>query len=333
MLGAGMARKTEPAARLDPDARNALDLAAATGKPPLQELSPAEARAIACANRRMFDAPPPAVLTNDRALPGPAGPIPVRRYRPRGVEVGEALPGLIYFHGGGWVTGDLDHGAWLCASLADRLGIAVLSVGYRLAPEHPFPAAVDDSLAALEWIAAHGAAMGVDPTRLSVMGDSAGGGLAAVAALHARDAGLPLRAQILLYPIVDNAEERPSFVCNAAGYGLTAEGMRWYRGHYLAAANPTNWHASPLRCPKLHGSAPALIVTCGFDVLRDEGLAYAEALAGVGVPVQHTHYAGQIHGFITRAGVIREASTALSEVATVVGNAILNSPPVFRSGA
>ena len=201
--------------RLDAGARKALALAAAAGRPPVQQMSPAEARDAARANQRLFDAEPPPTRRDDLFAPGIAGEIALRRYRPLDPENGGPVPALIFFHGGGWVTGDLDHGAWLCASLACQLGITVVSVGYRLAPEHPFPAAVEDSIAALEWVAANADALGLDPARLAVGGDSAGGALAAVAALHARDTGLTLRAQILLYPVTDNGDEHASLVSRA----------------------------------------------------------------------------------------------------------------------
>ena len=312
--------------RLDAGARKALALAAAAGRPPVQQMSPAEARDAARANQRLFDAEPPPTRRDDLFAPGIAGEIALRRYRPLDPENGGPVPALIFFHGGGWVTGDLDHGAWLCASLACQLGITVVSVGYRLAPEHPFPAAVEDSIAALEWVAANADALGLDPARLAVGGDSAGGALAAVAALHARDTGLTLRAQILLYPVTDNGDEHASYARNGAGYGLTAEGMRWYRAHYLGAADPRDWRASPLRADRLEGSPPAFLLSCGFDPLCDEAIAYGTRLRDAGVAVRHSHYEDQIHGFLTRAAVIGEAGRALDEIVAMLRDRLLDNP-------
>jgi acetyl esterase len=314
----------EPAPRLDDDARRALDLAAAAGRRPLEQMNVAEARAAARANQQLFDAVSPPVHTDDLSLPGPASEIPLRRYRPLGKDMEEPLPTLVYFHGGGWVAGDLDHGAWLCASLAQRLGIAVVSVGYRLAPEHPFPAATDDALAALEGIAGDRGVIGVDQSRLAVLGDSAGGALAAVAAIHARNVGLPLRLQVLLYPVTDIAVEHPSYVRNGSGFGFTADGMRWYRRHYLGDADPRDWRASPGRAERLEGVAPAYVLSCGFDLLCDEAIAYADRLRGAGVSVRQSHYSGQIHGFLTRAGVIAEAARALAEIEAVLRKTLLS---------
>ena len=312
--------------RLDSGARKALELAAAAGRPPVQQMTPAEARDAARANQRLFDGEPPATRRDDLIAPGTAGEIALRRYRPLGPDNGDPTPALIFFHGGGWVTGDLEHGAWLCASLAYRLGITVVSVDYRLAPEHPFPAAVEDSIAAVEWVAGNAAELGLDPSRLAVAGDSAGGALAAVVALHARDSGLNLRAQILLYPVTDNADEHPSYERNDAGYGLTAEGMRWYRANYLGAADPCDWRASPLRAERLEGSPPAFLLSCGFDPLCDEAIAYGTRLRNAGVAVRHSHYEDQIHGFLTRAAVIGEAGRALDEIVAMLRDCLFESP-------
>ena len=235
--------------------------------------------------------------------------------------------GLVWAHGGGFLFGDIDmpESDWVARQLASR-GTTVVSVDYRLAPEHPFPAAVEDSIAALEWVAANADALGLAPARLAVGGDSAGGALAAVAALHARDTGLTLRAQILLYPVTDNGDEHASYARNGAGYGLTAEGMRWYRAHYLGAADPRDWRASPLRADRLEGSPPAFLLSCGFDPLCDEAIAYDARLREAGVAVRHSHYEGQIHGFLTRAAVIGEAGRALDEIVAMLRDCLFESP-------
>ena len=198
------------------------------------------------------------------------------------------LPGLVFFHGGGWVIGDLDSHDDLCRDLAAQAGCAVLSVDYRLAPEHRFPAAADDAIAATNWVAANAAPLGIDPKRLAVGGDSAGGNLAAVAALAARDAGRPLAAQLLIYPVTDMSRfEGESYATCGEGYGLTAGAMVWFRDHYLTDANAArDWRVSPLLASDLGRSPPALVVTAEFDVLRSEGEAYAKRLAEAGVPTR-----------------------------------------------
>jgi acetyl esterase len=310
-------------AELDADAKKALERAAAHGRAPITEMTPDEARRAQSENRLLYEAPPPETCVDDFAI---VSAIPLRRFRPLEAFEDEALPTLIYFHGGGWVTGDLDHGAWLCASLAKALRINVVSVGYRLAPEHPFPAAAEDAFASLDWIAEKGSEIGVDPERLAIGGDSAGGGLAGAGAIYARDKGVPLRAQILLYPVLDLAEEHSSYVRNGTGFGVTAEAMRWYRRHYLNGVDGRDWRASPIHADRVDGLAPALVVSCGFDVLCDEAVAYAERLSAAQVAVRHLHLEGQIHGFLGRSAIISEAHRTLAQIETVLAEALFEKP-------
>ncbi|AEG50555.1 alpha/beta hydrolase fold-3 domain protein [Sphingobium chlorophenolicum L-1] len=299
---------------LDADARAVLDLVEASGRPPLHTLSVEEARAAVRASLDALGKPPPPVGEQDIFADGPLGAVPLKLYRPLHAPEDVPLPVMVYFHGGGWMTGDLAYGAWFCASLADQAGIVVVSVDYRLAPEYPFPAGLEDCVAALCHVRREAAALAIDGTRIAVGGDSAGGNLAAVCALWARDEGLPLSAQILLYPVTDLMEEHESYRRNADGFGLTADAMRWFRDAYRNGADATDWRLSPLRARRLKGVAPALVLTCGFDPLCAEGDAYADRLVGAGVPVNRIRYTDQIHGFVLWAKRVRAAEQALTQI-------------------
>jgi acetyl esterase len=250
--------------------------------------------------------------------------VPVRLYRPAGVPVSTPLPALVFFHGGGWVIGDLETHDVLCRQLTAGAGISVVNVDYRLAPEHKFPAAVDDAWAATRWVAAHGPEHGIDPGRLAVGGDSAGGNLAAVVALLARDHGAPpLALQLLTYPVTDVAAESTSYAEFADGFMLTRESMRWFIAHYLRGAQDAlDWRVSPLRAPSLSGVAPALIVTAGFDPLRDEGEAYARRLREAGVRVDTICYGGMIHGFAPMGRLIESGNRAVAHAASSLRQAL-----------
>ncbi|MDW8470228.1 MAG: alpha/beta hydrolase [Burkholderiales bacterium] len=254
---------------------------------------------------------------------GPGGPIPVRAYRPQGADDGARLPALVYFHGGGWVIGDLDTHDVVCRTLANGARCAVFSVEYRKAPEAPFPAAVEDAIAATAWVAANAAALGADAARLAVGGDSAGGNLAAVTALAARDAGAPnLVLQLLIYPATDQRMGHASIERNGEGYLLTKAAMRYFRGHYLPRESDwLDWRASPLLAPRLAGVAPAFVLTAGYDPLLDEGRAYAERLRGEGVAVEYRCYEGMVHGFITMGRVLEAAHAALADCAAALARA------------
>ena len=234
------------------------------------------------------------------------------------------LPGLVYFHGGGWVIGDLDTHDVLCRQLTAEAGITVASVDYRLAPEHKFPAAVDDAWEATRWVASVADLLGIDARRLAVGGDSAGGNLAAVVALLARDAGAPAIAfQALLYPVTDLSAESRSYNDFADGYMLTRDSMRWFAAQYLAGKDEAmDWRASPLRAATLSGLPPALIVTAGFDPLRDEGEAYARRLRDAGVRVDYACYGGMLHGFVGMGRLLDSGNRAVSHIAASLREAL-----------
>ncbi|MEA2757031.1 MAG: acetyl esterase, partial [Aliidongia sp.] len=246
---------------------------------------------------------------------GRNGAIPLRLYRPLGAAPDTVLPTLVYYHGGGWVIGDLDTHDVVCRQLANRAGCAVIAVEYRLAPEHAFPAAVEDAFDALCWVRDQAVTLVVDAERLAVGGDSAGGNLAAVAALIARDAGSPgLRYQLLIYPATDFIGGYESQERLAEGYLLTRANQAWFHAQYLPnRADRTDWRASPLQAPSHADLPPAYVLTAGYDPLSDEGEAYANKLEAAGITVTRRHFAGQIHGFITMGRVIDAAGVALAE--------------------
>ena len=253
--------------------------------------------------------PIPVADVDDRTIPGPAGDLPVRVYRPAD---GTGNPGIVYFHGGGWTICSLQTHDQSCRRLAAETGAVVVSVDYRLAPEHKFPAAAEDAYAATRHDAAQADELGSDPTRLAVAGDSAGGNLAAVVAQMARDQGGPeLVFQLLVYPVVDGTREHPSFAENGEGYFLTADQMRWYWEQYTdRPSDRTEPYASPIVADDLSGLPPAMVVTAEFDPLRDEGEAYADALEAAGVPVTAHRAPGMFHGFYALSGVLDGATEA-----------------------
>lgn len=294
---------------LDPQARALIDLMIQKGVPPTHTLTPQQARNF-YRDRRAFTQPDPPAMAEVRDLS--ADGVPLRLFRPHAAD--SALPVLVYLHGGGWTIGDLDTHDVLCRQLARDAGCAVVSVDYRMGPEHRFPAAVDDCVAAFRWVRAHAAQLNLDPHRTAVGGDSAGGNLAATLCLVERDAGQAQpHFQLLIYPATDMRAVAPSHTTNGQGYMLTTDSIRWYRGNYIAdSAQWADWRASPLLAPSHAGLPPALVLTAGFDPLRDEGLQYANALSAAGVPTQYVCFERQIHGFITMARVIDEAHTAVA---------------------
>ncbi len=310
---------------LDPQARAVIDLVISSGRPAYHQLSPKDARQLFRETRPASTPTPPQIgMVRDLTADGPLGPIPLRVYRPAGVPASTPLAVLVFFHGGGWVIGDLETHDVLCRQLTAGSGVSVVSVDYRLAPEHKFPAAVDDAWAATRWVVAHAGELAVDASRLAVGGDSAGGNLAAVVALLARDKGAPaIAVQVLIYPVTDLVGETRSYRDFAEGYLLTREGMRWFIAHYLTAeAEAADWRASPIRAQSLAGLPPALIVTAGFDPLRDEGEAYAERLRDAGVRVDSVCYGGMIHGFVPMGRLLDTAGRAISLIAGSLSQAL-----------
>ena len=299
---------------LHPQAQALLRLMEEKGVPPTHTLTPVEARKFFL-QRRTFTQPDPPEVASVRDLEarGPHGTIPLRSYRPLGSAADAVLPVLVYYHGGGWVIGDLDTHDVLCRTLANQSGCAVVAVDYRMGPEHRFPAAVDDALAATRWVRENAAQLKVDASRLAVGGDSAGGNLAAVVALAAREAGdLPIAFQLLIYPATDQRRQWPSHTTNGQGYLLTKESMDYYHDHYIPdKAHDLDWRASPLLHPNLAGLPPAFVLTAGYDPLRDEGLQYAHALTTAGSRATLVNFERQIHGFITMGRVIDEANVAV----------------------
>ena len=308
---------------LDPQARALIDLMVQRQVPPVHILSPAEARS-AYRDRRAYTQPDPPPVAEARHLHTDAG-VPLRLYRPLDAGHGApARPVLVYFHGGGWTIGDLDTHDVLCRQLCAAAGIAVVAVDYRLGPEHRFPAAVDDCLAATRWVRREATALGIDGTRLAVGGDSAGGNLAAVVALSLRDAAdFEPAFQLLIYPATDQRAGAPSHTTNGQGYLLTADSIAYYRGHYFAdPAQWGDWRGSPLLAADLGRLPPALVLTAGYDPLRDEGLHYADALSAAGNRVQYICFERQVHGFITMGRVLDEANTAVALCASVLKAAL-----------
>jgi acetyl esterase len=281
---------------------------------PIEDMTPAEARAQMEATAQSRKAEPlPVARVEERSIPGPGGAIRLRLYWP---DAAAPLPAILYYHGGGHVIGSLDTHDLVARNLCAGAGALVASVDYRMGPEHKFPAAVDDSFAALEWVRENARSLGADPGRIGVHGDSAGANLAAVAALMARDAGIPLRLQSLVYPVADYTLSGASYERYAQGYGiLTRAAMVWFRDHYLRSpADADDWHASPIRAPDLAGVAPAVIVTAECDVLHDDGETYAAALRNAGVPVEYREYPGMIHAFFGMMPVVDDAMNAQRQV-------------------
>lgn len=299
---------------LHPQVKKILEEAASLGLPDYQNLSPAAAR------KQMLDLTPPVdpLLAVERVenlmIPGPKGEIPIRLYYPSG---GPPFAVLVYFHGGGWVMGDLDTHHGVCHALAKRSSCLVVSVDYRLAPEHRYPAAVEDAYAATSWVAQNTEAIQADPDRLAVGGDSAGGHLAAVVALMARDRKGPrIDLQALIYPITDCNFNTPSYLENKEGYMLSRDLMKWFWKHFIEDEGQANDpYVSPLRAKNFSDLPPALIVTAEYDPLRDEGQAYCKRLEEAGVNVTMLRYPGMIHGFIRMTARLDKAKEALDEIA------------------
>jgi acetyl esterase len=302
--------------RLHPEARALLEMMDAQGAPPLDSQDPVEARGARTEGMKMLGGEPDALeRVENLSVPGPGGDVPVRVYA---TEHGGLRPALVYFHGGGFVFGDLDTHDAVCRALAKESGAVVISVDYRLAPEHKFPAGVEDSYAVTLWVAANAERLGIDAGCIGVGGDSAGGNLATVVAMRCRDAGGPaLASQVLIYPVTDvSSFETGSHRELGDGYFLTRGAMEWFTHHYLESADLARHpEVSPLLAPDLSGLPPALVITAEFDPLRDEGEAYAKRLQQAGVPVTVTRYPGMIHGFVSMRGVLAGGRQAIQEAA------------------
>lgn len=301
---------------LDDDVRRLLDQL--TDAPALSDGSVEDAR-------RNYDAAPrpdgdPLARVEDRTVPSPDGAVPVRLYA---TSTDPGLPIVVFFHGGGWVLSNIDGHDHLARRLATLTGALVVSVGYRLAPENPYPAPHDDCWAATSWLARHGAEWGGAPARMAVCGDSAGGNLAAGVALRARDEAVALALQALIYPCIDDDQSPyPSMHDNAVGYFLTAADIRWFWDQFVQPTDRGDARAVPARATGLDGLAAAFVQTAEYDPLRDEGERYAERLRAAGVPTEVVRYPGVVHGFVARWSLMGRAEVALDDLATALRAAL-----------
>jgi acetyl esterase len=309
-------------AELDPKIRTLLDLMAQMGDPPLSETTPQELRERRARGRELVNAPTePIAVVRDVIVAGGAGPLKARLYD---IEDGPERPTLVYFHGGGFVFGDLESHDALCRRLAHDGRMRVIAVDYRLAPEAPFPAAVDDALAAFADIATHAERFGADPARLAVGGDSAGANLAInVARASALTGRADVAFQLLIYPVTQQGADTASRAKFAEGYFLTREGIDWFQKYYLGDSfDRADPRISPLTADVPRGTAPALVITAGFDPLLDEGKAYAEKLATAGVPTSYIDYPSQVHGFVSFTAFSEVAAEAIAHAARAVRSAL-----------
>jgi acetyl esterase/lipase len=301
---------------VQPDVQIVLDVVAELGLPPLESMSVEDARAFSTAMATQRPPGPEVGEIVDGTLPGPAGDLAYRLYRP-------ATPGphpvVVYFHGGGWVLGSADSDDPLCRDLCVRSGAVIISVDYRHAPEARFPAPIDDGFAALQWVAANAIELGGIPGQLAVCGWSAGANIAAVVCQLARDAGGPsIAGQVLLTPVTDSDMGRTSYTANADGYILTTPLMEWFWDHYADDADRTDPRAAPLRAKDLSNLPPALILTCEFDPLRDEGAEYAKALEAAGNEVRHLSCRGHTHTSLTMVDVVLSGAFGREEMAAAL---------------
>lgn len=299
---------------LHPQAETLINLAVKAELPAIETLSVADARALYNLRAADLDAQPNVGEVTDRVIPGPGGDLPIRVYRP--VDASDATPCLMFFHGGGWVIGTVDTHDLVCRALTEATSSTVVSVEYRLAPEHPFPAAPDDCTAATKWVAENGAEIGVDGSRLAVCGDSAGGNLSAIVAQDCADGGPHISAQALVYPATDFSDPtRPSLMENGEGYLLTKAAMEWFADHYVPDdIARTDVRLSPI-LGSLEGQPPAIVFTAEYDPLLDEGKAYADALSAAGVDVDYSMFEGQVHTFFTQVGFMDASMDSVNRIA------------------
>lgn len=295
---------------VNPDIEALIAAGRAAGSLPFEALTPVDARRAYASRREALQLVAEAVSgRRDLTVAGPAGPIPLRLYRPAHVAADVVLPCLVFMHGGGWVFGSLDSHDGLCCRLANRAECCVIAIDYRLAPEHPFPAAIEDCAAAYAAIAADASGLRIDPHRIAVGGDSAGGNLAAVLALMGRDGTVPLPVQqTLIYPVVDIDQDLNDYGPNSDGMLITGATMVYFRDHYIPhTSDRADWRASPLNATSFAGLPPALVLVCGHDPLRAEGRAYADRLEQDGVRVTLLYLSDQSHGVITMTRAVRLA--------------------------
>ena len=304
-----------------PQVKLLLEGMAAAGGPQLTEMTPDEAR-LMFKNLAALDQPEEVARVDDRLVPGDGHDVPIRVYTPKDAIGGNA-PLLLWLHGGGWVIGDLDTADATARALANRSGAVTASVDYRLAPENPAPAALEDALAALTWCVENAELLGVDANRVAVGGDSAGGNIAACLCQRVRDEfGPEIDFQLLVYPVTDCTLSSPSMDENAEGYFLTKQGMAWFVDHYLGDRDPKEPSVSPVYADSLAGLPPALVITAEFDPLRDEGEAYAVAMRDAGVEVEAVRYNGQIHGFFGLAAVLDDGKHAVDRAGAALRSAL-----------
>lgn len=319
---------------LDPDAQRLLQLAAEAGYPPFEALTPAQARKAYAASWSVMQSPGAEVASvRDLQIPGPGGALALRLYRGQGTDANTAFPCLLFLHGGGWVIGNLDSHDRLCRRLANGAGLCVVAVDYRLAPEHPFPAALDDAAAALAWIAAQAVALNIDAQRIAVGGDSAGGNLAAALALMARNGSAPpVVHQTLLYPALDLTASSDSYRQVKSGVPLTAATMQYFIAHYTPREQDRlDWRASPLRAEALAGVAPALVLTVAHDPLCDEGRAYVRRLGEAGVRVSHLHCNDQMHGVLSQGRMVPAGDALTDSLCRTLAHELARAAPTLAS--
>ncbi len=308
---------------LDPDAQRLVDLGRAAGRPPFEALTPEQARAAYAAS---WDVVQPAAQevasVRDLEIPGPRGRIGLRIYRGAGTDAHESLPALMFIHGGGWVIGNLQSHDRLCRALANAARACVVAVDYRLAPEHPYPAGLEDCACAWQWLHAQAAELQVDGSRIAIGGDSSGGNLAAVLALMGRDGEVPAAfRQALFYPVLDVAQESDSYR-SVTNVPLTAATMRWFIDHYVSPSSRADWRVSPLRAASLAGLPPTLMLTVAHDPLCDEGRAYAARLEREGVRVLALHASDQLHGALMQGRMVAASNCLVDMLGTALRAAL-----------